>query len=103
MKKKESNLEGALAVYRCFFLYNFVCYSGKWAPFRLLWRVGSIKKKVLHFIILYLRNICWLLARVLFDDPFSTWKAGCLCQVTLLVWPERISLIFHFVCSEEIS
>ena len=40
----------------------------------------------------YLRpKLCWLLAGASFYGPCSTWRAGRLGQVALLVWPNILN------------
>ena len=81
--------------------HHFIGNFGQEAPFYWLFeRGGAIllnksKRKLVDFF--YLRpKPSWRLAGVSFYVPSSTWRAGRLDQVILLVWPKQNLILANF-------
>ena len=55
--------------------------------------MGKFGRRLLEFIYLC-PKLCWRLAGVSFYGPCSTWRAGYLDQVILLVWPKLLTTQF---------
>ena len=109
-----SSEAGGLAVYHFNFLYpfwwggtillvildrrpHFIGFLREEAPFYWLFeRGGTILlsksgRRLVDFFYLC-PKLCWRLAGVSFYVPSSTWRAGRLDQVILLVWPKQINI-----------
>ena len=72
--------------------HNFIGHFGEEAPFSWLFErggailLGKFGRRLVDFFYLC-SKLCWMLAGVSFYGPCSTWRAGHLDQVILLVWP----------------
>ena len=82
--------------------HNFIGHFGEEAPLYSLFErgevilLGKFGRRLVDFFYLC-PKLCWRLAGVSFYGPCSTWRAGHLDQVILLVWPYSSSRISYYI------
>ena len=78
--------------------HHFIGNFGEEAPFYWLFErggailLGKFGRRLVEFFYLC-PKLCWRLAGVSFYGPSTTWRAGRLDQVILLVWPYELVAI----------